>query len=119
VTKPRPHGTIPAAFSATGRDVPPSPEVAAQGLAEVIGGQVALDLVQLLGPVLQRLVDVQDQPACIVCAVKAKREHLVAVANALAAAEPEPGAPVVRQSFTSGARGPVCWGCLDPELDEF
>lgn len=113
----KPHGTLPAAFSATGEDVPPSPDVAAHGLAEVIGGTVAVHLVQLLGPVLQRLVDVQDQPACIVCAVKAKREHLTAVANAQAAAEPEPGAPVVRQSFTSGARGPVCWGCLDPDED--
>lgn len=113
----RPHGTIPAAFSATGQDVPPSPEVAAQGLAEVIGGTVAVHVAQLLGPVLQRLVDVQDQPACIVCAVKAKREHETALANARAAAEPEPGAPTVRQSFTTGARGPVCWGCLDPGRD--
>lgn len=113
----RPHGTLPAAFSKTGQDVPPSPEVAAQGLAEVIGGAVAVHLAQLLGPVLQRLVDVQDQPACIVCAAKAKREHAVAVANALAAAEPEPEMPRINQSFTEGRRGPVCWACLDPDQD--
>src|SRR5438105_4227654 len=113
----RPHGTIPAAFSATGRDVPPSPEVAAQGLAEVIGGEVALHLVQLLGPVLQRLVDVQEHYACLTCTAKAKREHLTAVANAQAAAEPEPKVPSINQSFTDGARGPVCWDCFDPDKD--
>jgi hypothetical protein len=118
VPKPsRPHGTLPAAFSATGQDVPPSPDVAAHSLAEVIGGAVAYNVAQLLGPVLQRLVDVQERPACIVCAAKAKREHLTAIANAQAAAEPEPGAPVVRQSFTAGRRGPVCWACLDPDQD--
>ena len=113
----RPHGTLPAAFSATGQDVPPSPEVAAQGLAELIAKGTAYELAALLGPVLQRLVDVQEQPACIVCAARAKREHLVAVANAKAAAEPEPPVPVINQSFTDGARGPVCWGCLDPDKD--
>ena len=86
----RPHGTLPAAFSATGQDVPPSPDVAAHGLAEVIGGAVALHMVQLLGPVLQRLVDVQEHYACLTCTTKAKRELIIAVANAQAAAEPEP-----------------------------
>lgn len=113
----KPHGTLPAAFSRTGQDVPPSPDVAAQGLAEVVGGTVALHLAQLLGPVLQRLVDVQERPACIVCARKAKS---VAVANARAAAEDEAEAeamPGISQSFTAGARGPVCWSCFDPDED--
>lgn len=118
MTKPvRPHGTLPAAFSATGQDVPPSPEVAAQGLAEVIGGTVALHVAQLLAPVLQRLVDVQERYACLVCTAKAKSEHAVAVANAQAAAEPEPKVPAIRQAFTDGARGPVCWECFDPDKD--
>ena len=115
----RPHGTIPAAFSAAGQDVPPSPDVAAQGLAEVIGGAAAVHLAQLLGPVLQRLVDVQERYACLVCTAKAKRELIVAVANAQAAAEPEPSikAGAIRQSFTDGMRGPVCWSCFDPDQD--
>jgi hypothetical protein len=115
----RPHGTIPAAFSATGQDVPPSPEVAAQGVAEVIGGTVAVRLVQLLGPVLQRLVDVQERYACLACTAKAKRELNIATANARAAAEPEPQvkATAIRQAFTDGARGPVCWECFDPDKD--
>jgi hypothetical protein len=120
VSKPsRPLGTIPAAFSKTGQDVPPSPDVAAHGLAEVIGGAVAYNVAQLLGPVLQRLVDVQERYACIVCTAKAKRELIVAVANAKAAAEPEPAvkAGAIRQSFTDGARGPVCWECFDPDKD--
>lgn len=94
---------------------PASPEVAAQGVAEVIGGQVALNLAQLLGPVLQRLVDVQERYACIVCAAKAKR---IAVANAKAAAEDDRTLqPAINQSFTEGNRGPVCWACFDPDLD--
>lgn len=117
VPKPRPHGTLPAAFSATGEDVPPSPEVAAQGLAEVIGGTVAIHLAQLLAPVLQRLVDVQERYACLMCTARVKREHTVAVANALAAAEPEPKPGKINQSFTDGARGPVCWECFDPDKD--
>ena len=112
----RPHGTVPAAFSASGQEVPPSPEVAAQGLAEVIGGQVALNLVQLLGPVFQRLVDVQEHYACIICARKTKR---ISIANAKAAAEHdfEVSLPRISQSFTIGARGPVCWSCFDPDAD--
>lgn len=115
----RPHGTLPAAFSKTGQDVPPSPEVAAQGLAEVIGGTVALHVAQLLAPVLQRLVDVQERYACLVCVAKAKRDYRVACANASAAAEPEPSvkASAIRQAFTDGARGPVCWECFDPDKD--
>lgn len=117
MSKPsRPIGTIPAAFSRTGQDVPPSPDVAAHGLAEVIGGQVALNLAQLLGPVLQRLVDVQERPACVICAKKAKS---IAVANARAAAEDEAevSMPSINQSFTAGARGTVCWSCFDPDAD--
>ena len=113
----RPHGTIPAAFSATGQDVPPSPDVAAHSLAEVIGGAVAFHVAQLLGPVLQRLVDVQERYACLTCLTNAKREHTIAVANAKAAAEPEPKVPTINQSFTEGARGPVCWECFDPDKD--
>jgi hypothetical protein len=112
----RPHGTTPAAFSKTGQDVPPSPEVAAQGLAEVIGGTVAYSLAQLLGPVLQRLVDVQEHYACIVCSRKTKS---IAVANARAAAEHdvEVSLPRISQAFTEGKRGPVCWSCFDPDAD--
>jgi hypothetical protein len=122
VPNSRPHGTIPAAFTKTGRDVPPSPEVMQQTLGQVIGQAVALHVAQLLGPVLQRLVDVQEQPGCTVCAVKAKRAERdweVAAANARAAAEPEPAKPdaQVTQSFTAGSRGPVCWSCYTPELD--
>jgi hypothetical protein len=113
----RPNGTIPAAFSATGQDVPPSPDVAAHNLAQVIGQAVAYHTAALLAPVLQRLVDVQERYACLVCTAKAKSEHAVAVANAQAAAEPEPKVPAIRQAFTDGARGPVCWECFDPDKD--
>lgn len=116
----RPHGTLPAAFSKTGRDVPPSPDVAAQGLAQLVGQSVAYELVRLLGPVLQRLVDVQEQPACIVCAGAAKRAelaHEINAANARQSAEPEPDKPDVKvsQSFTfDPAVGPVCWAHFEP-----
>lgn len=115
----KPHGTIPAAFSKTGQDVPPSPDVAAHSLGEVIGAAVAVHVAQLLAPVLQRLVDVQERYACLVCTAKAKRELNIAVANAKAAAEPEPSvkASAIRQSFTDGARGPVCWEHFDPDKD--
>jgi len=106
VTKPRPHGTIPAAFSATGQDVPPSPEVAERTLAEVIGEAVALHL----APMLNRLRPAR--PGCIVCAAKVK----VAERNAKAAAEPLPDMGVT-ESFTHGRRGPVCWGCFNPDED--
>jgi hypothetical protein len=118
VTKPsRPHGTLPAAFSATGQDVPPSREVAEASLAQVIGQSVAYELAALLAPVLQRLVDVQERYACLTCTTKAVREHQVAVANARTAAEPEPQMPRINQSFTDGGRGPVCLGCFDPDKD--
>lgn len=118
----RPAGTIPAAFSVTGKDVPPSPEVMEANVAGLIGQSVAYHVTRLLAPALQRLVDVQERYACLVCAAKAKhveRDHEIAVANAKAAAEPEPPAPDVKvsQSFTDGARGPVCWGCYDPDVD--
>jgi hypothetical protein len=116
VTKPsRPHGTLPAAFSATGQDVPPSPDVAAHGVAQLIGETVAYNITALLAPVLQRLVDVQERYACLVCAAKAKR---IAVANAKAAAEDDRTLqPAINQSFTEGNRGPVCWACYDPGID--
>jgi hypothetical protein len=63
-----------------------------------------------------------SRPGCIVCAAKVKRgerEYQVALANAKAAAEPEPEAPDlgITESFTEGARGPVCWGCYTPDVD--
>ena len=88
-----------------------------ESVAQVIGQSVAYHVAQLLGPVLQRLVDVQERPACLACAVRVKREHATAVANARAAAEPEPAPGKVNQSFTDGARGPVCWECFDPDKD--
>jgi hypothetical protein len=105
--------------------MPPSPEVAEHAkkdLAQVIGQSVAYHVAALLTPVLQRLVDMQERYACLVCAAAAKRAeraHEIAVANAKAAAEPEPENPGVKvsQSFTDGARGPVCWGCYDPDKD--
>jgi hypothetical protein len=102
----RPHGTIPAAFSKTGQDVPPSPEVAERTLAEVIGEAVALHL----APLVSRMR--ASRPGCIVCAVKVKR----AERNARAAAEPLPDLGIT-ESFTTGRRGPVCWGCFDPDED--
>ena len=115
----RPAGTIPAAFSKTGQDVPPSPDVQQHNLAQVIGQSVAFHVAQLLAPVLQRLVDVQEHYACLTCTAKAKRELIIAVANAQAAAEPEPSvkAGAIRQAFTDGLRGPVCWECFDPDKD--
>jgi hypothetical protein len=102
----RPHGTIPAAFSKTGKDVPPSPEVAERTLAEVIGEAVALHL----APLVSRMR--ASRPGCIVCAAKVKR----AERNARAAAEPLPDLGIT-ESFTTGRRGPVCWGCFDPDED--
>jgi hypothetical protein len=107
VTKPaRPHGTIPAAFSATGEDVPPSPDVEEHSLAQVIGEAVALHL----APLIARMRPAR--PGCITCAAKVK----VAERNAKAAAEPLPDMGVT-ESFTHGRRGPVCWGCFDPDED--
>lgn len=115
----RPAGTVPAALSRTGQDVPPSPEVQQQALAQVIGQAVAFHVAQLLGPVLQRLVDVQEHYACLVCTTRVKHELNIAVANAKAAGEPEPvvKASAIRQAFTDGCRGPVCWECFDPDKD--
>ena len=96
---------------------PPSPDVAEHGIAQVIGQSVAYHVATLLAPVLQRLVDVQERPACLLCAARAKREHVIALANARAAAEVDPPPPPVSQSFTDGARGPVCWACFDPQVD--
>lgn len=114
----KPAGTIPAALSASGQDVPPSPDVAA--LAQVIGQGVAFHVAQLLGPVLQRLVDVQEQPGCILCAgevKRAERAYEVNLLNAQQAAEPEPEQPDVQvsMSFTiDPAVGPVCWAHFEP-----
>jgi len=115
-------GTVPAAFSKTGEDVPPSPDVVEHNLAQVIGQAVAYHVAQLLTPVLQRLVDQQEQPACIVCAARLKRAERaweIDARNAQAAAEPPPDKPDVKitQSFTDGARGPVCWADYDPDID--
>lgn len=64
----------------------------------------------------------QVQPVCLVCAARtwrAAKAWEVAVVNAQAAAEPLPEKPDMQaaQSFTTGARGPVCWGCFDPDKD--
>lgn len=112
-------GRVPAALSATGKDVPPSPDVAEASLAGVIGQSVALHLADLLGTFL---AEAMLRDGCIVCAARVKRAvHAweVDAANARAAAEPEPAQPDVgvTQSFTEGARGPVCWSCFDPEQD--
>ena len=118
----RPAGTIPAAFSKSGQDVPPSPDVAERTLADVIGESAALHLAEIIGPLLEHIATTQYRPACIVCAAAAKRAekaHKVAIANANAAAEDGPEVPDlgVTESFTEGARGPVCWGCYDPDID--
>ena len=102
----RPHGTVPAAFSATGQDVPPSPDVEEHSLAHVIGEAVALHL----APIVARMR--ASRPGCIVCAVKVK----VAERNARAAAEELPDLGIT-ESFTTGRRGPVCWSCFDPDED--
>ena len=104
--------------------VPPSADVAERTLAEVIGAAVALHQAELLGPLLERIATIQYRPACLVCAVAAKRaehDYEIAVANALAAAEPEPEPPAVTatESFTEGRRGPVCWAHFDPDEDGY
>ena len=113
---------VPAAFARDGKAVPPSPDVAERTLAEVIGEAVGLHMAKLLGPVLACMAEQQSRPACIVCAARAKRAekaHMVAIANANAAAEDGPEVPDlgVAESFTEGRRGPVCWGCFDPDGD--
>lgn len=119
----RPAGTIPAALSATGQDVPPSPDVAERTLADVIGQGVALHLAKLLGPVFAHMAEQQQsRPGCIVCAATVKRAekaHKIAIAIANAAVEdgPEVPDPGVTESFTSGLRGPVCWECFEPDED--
>lgn len=100
--------------------VPPSADVAERTLAEVIGEAVALHQAELLGPLLERIATTQYRPACLVCAAAAKRaerDYEIAVANALAAAEPEPGKPdvTVTESFTiDPVQGPVCWAHYEP-----
>jgi hypothetical protein len=115
-------GAVPAAFARDGVPVPPSPDVAEASLANVIGEAVALHLAQVAGPLLEHIATTQYRPACLVCAVSAKRadrDHQIAVANARTAAEPEPERPdaPVTESFTEGARGPVCWAHFDPDRD--
>ena len=77
-------------------------------IAQILGETVALKL----GPLLEEAF---WRPACASCCRDAKvadLEHQVAVANAVAAAEPVPDAPPVRvsQAVTiDPQRGPVCW----------
>lgn len=118
----RPAGTTPAAFSKTGRDVPPSPDVQQHNLAQLIGQSTAFHLAQLLAPVLDAMSARQQRSACLVCAARLKAEaraYETAVEIAVKAAEELPEAPStkVTESFTEGARGPVCWACYDPAID--
>lgn len=116
----KPRGTVPAALTRDGAEIPASPDVARHDLAQVIGQSVAYNVAQLLGPVLQRLVDQQEQPGCIVCAGEVKRAERaweIDAANARASAEPEPPKPdaKVSMSFTfDPAAGPVCWAHFEP-----
>jgi hypothetical protein len=122
VSTRRVKGTMPPAFVRDGKPVPPSPDVAEKTLADVIGQSAALHLAEVIGPLLEHLATSQHRPGCIVCAARAKRAeraHKIAIANANAAAEDGPEVPDlgVTESFTEGRRGPVCWGCFDPDED--
>lgn len=119
-------GAIPAAFSPTGKEVPPSPDVAEHSLAQVIGQSVALHLAQLLAPGIEQLIkvasQVQPQPACVLCVQECKQAEAawqVAAQNAMQAAEPEPApfaAPPIAQAVTWMPIGqppvavPLCYG---------
>ena len=122
MSKPRPAGAIPAAFSKTGQDVPPSPDVQEHNLAQLIGQSAAFELAQLLEPLLASISTRQQRNACIVCAARLKaeaRDYETAVEIAVKAAEEPPAPPDTRvtESFTEGARGPVCWADYDPAID--
>jgi hypothetical protein len=104
--------------------------VAGHNVAQVIGQSVAVHLAQLLAPFMEAVPGmlaslaerVQQRDACLMCASRVKaagREYDLAVTNANAAAEPPPPEPDLRvaHSFTTGARGPVCWPCYDPGKD--
>lgn len=113
----RPAGTIPAAFSATGQDVPPSREVAEASLAQLIGQSVALHLADMLGQLLPQM---PWQPDCLFCLLTAKKtvkDHQVAVANASTAGEdmpPLPDAPTVNRAVTQvPTAGGSVWACWD------
>lgn len=76
----------------------------------------------LTADVMEALKGQQTQPVCLPCAARtwrAAKEWEIAAKNAQAAAEPPPDKPdmATAQSFTTGARGPVCWPCFDPALD--
>ena len=125
-------GHVPAAFSATGEDVPPSPDVEQHGLAQVIGQSVALHLGELLGQLLPQM---PWQPECFFCLVAAKqlvKDYQVLVANAQAAGEdnpPPPAPPGVNRASTyvvvtqlvqtpagmvpSSGSVPACWDHLE------
>jgi hypothetical protein len=114
-------GTTPPVFVRDGKPVPPSPDVAVHGLAQLIGQACAYHLGELLGPALSALA-APRRHMCIVCTARLKAEakaYEVKLANAVAAAEEQPEAPDTRvtESFTHGLRGPVCWACFDQELD--
>jgi hypothetical protein len=120
VSTRRVKGTTPPVFVRDGKPVPPSPDVAEHNLAQLIGQSTAYHLAQLLEPVLAAIAPRRHM--CIVCTAKLKAEaaaYEVALANAVAAAEPQPAEPDTRvaESFTDGARGPVCWACFDQKLD--
>jgi hypothetical protein len=90
--------------------------------AETFPALIAQAAALLARDVMEQLRAQQTQPVCLVCAARAWRAAKaweVAVKNARDAAEPPPEKPdmTTAQSFTTGARGPVCWPCFDPDKD--
>jgi bacterioferritin-associated ferredoxin len=116
----RPAGTVPAAFSRTGEDIPPSTEVLEHNLAQVIGQSAAVHLGELLRQLLPQLPLQPDCCLCVQAARRTVREYEARVANAQAAAEPVPDppeAPAIGRSVTwipyGGASVPACWEHAD------
>lgn len=94
----RANGHVPAGLGG-GQPVPPSPDVAEQNVANVIGQAVAVHLAKLLASWQPQ------QVACTFCVSvrkQAEQAYAVAVANAQAAAEepPQPAFPDVGHAVT-------------------
>ena len=95
-------------------------------LAALVGETVSLRLAEVLPPLIaQAIAQAGSQTACLLCVAAHKtaaRAHDVDVANALAAAEPEPelSLPEVGRAVTWAPPGagqppvPVCYEHLDP-----